>query len=106
MRNFLIISDLSYLQSINNSSLLVGGAYAGAVTTTKTSQGFATAGAGAVAIGETTYTYTKTKATVKNRGSLDYSRADATALAYARTGNKIASSRDRNTSISLYLTNP
>jgi hypothetical protein len=106
VRNFLIISDLSYLQPINESSIVYGGnIYAGTVTTTTTSPGYATAGAGAVAIGETTYTNTQTKTNVKNLGSLDYSRADATATAYAKTGNQTASSQNSSTSISLNLTN-
>lgn len=105
VKNFLIISDLSHLQPINDSSIVVGGVYAGTVTSTKTGRGYATAGAGAIAIGETSYTNTQTKATVRNKGSLDYSRADATAIAYARTGNQIASSRKSSTSISLYFTN-
>jgi hypothetical protein len=106
VRNFLIISDLSYLQSINESSIVYGGnVYAGTVTTTTTGLGYATAGAGAVAIGETTYTNTQSKTNVKNLGSLDYSRADATATAYAKTGNQTASSRSSSTSISLDLTN-
>ncbi|WP_199341389.1 TonB-dependent receptor [Scytonema hofmannii] len=106
VRNFLIISDLSYLHSINESILVVGGkVYAGTVTTTTARFKNATAGAGAVAIGENTYTDTQTKTTVENLGFLDYSRADATATAYANTGNQTASSRSSSTSISLDLTN-
>lgn len=107
VRNLLIISDLSYLQPINESSVVYGGnIYAGTVTTTTTGLGSATAGAGAVAIGETTHTNAQTKTNVKNLGSLASSRADATATAYAKTGNQTASSRSDSTSISLVITNP
>ncbi|GAX39887.1 hypothetical protein NIES4075_08490 [Tolypothrix sp. NIES-4075] len=106
VRNLLIISDLSYLQSIDESSIVYGGnVYAGTVTTTTTGLKYATADAGAVAIGETTYTNAQTKTNVQNLGSLDYSRADATATAYAKTGNQTALSRSSSTSISLDLTN-
>lgn len=106
MKNFLIISDLSHLQPIKDSSVVVGGVYADTFTLTSTNPEFATADAGAVAIGETTYTNTQTKTTVTKRGIFDYLRADATAIAFAMTGNKIAISWMSSTSISLYLTNP
>jgi|JI7StandDraft_1071085.scaffolds.fasta_scaffold43095_2 hypothetical protein len=107
MKNCLIISDLSYLQPITESSIVVGGGkvYAGTDTITATGYGYALAGAGAVAIGETTYTNTQTKTNVQKLGFLSSSSADATAIAYARTGNQTASSQSSNTSISLVVTN-
>jgi hypothetical protein len=101
------ISDLSYLQPINESSIVVGGnIYAGTVTTTKTGVGYATSGAGAVAIGDTTYTNAQSKTNVQNLGSLASSKADAIGTAYARNENRTASSQSISTSISLELTNP
>ncbi|MFH7028979.1 MAG: TonB-dependent receptor [Heteroscytonema crispum UTEX LB 1556] len=105
MRNFLIISDLNYLHPINETSIVVGGnVYAGTVTATTASPGSATAVAGAGAIGETTYTDAQSKITVKHRGSLNDSRAEATAIAYARTGDETASSSSRSISRSLQIT--
>jgi len=106
MRNVLIISDLSDLQPIIKSEILVGGSnvYAVTNTTTNTGVGYAVAVANAVAIGEMTYTNTNTKTEVKKVGSLNSSKSDATAIAYAKTGNKTVSSSSFDTSISLNLT--
>ncbi|HEY9865723.1 MAG TPA: hypothetical protein V6D21_16245 [Candidatus Obscuribacterales bacterium] len=107
MKNCLIISDLSYLQPITESSIVVGGGkvYAGTDTITATGYGYALAGAGAVAIGETTYTNTQTKTNVKKLGFLSSSDANASATAYAKTGKQTALSRSNNTSMSLVVTN-
>lgn len=105
VRNFLIISDLSYLQPIAESSVIMGGVYAGTVTSTKTGRGYADADAGAVAVGETTYANAQTETTVRKTDSLDYSRANARSEAYARTGNQTASSRSSSSSTSFYLNN-
>lgn len=106
MNNSLIISDLSYLQSVKDSHLVVGGrVFADTATITKTGRGYAIADADAVAIGDTTYSNAQTKTTVRNSNGIEYSRANAKATAYAKTGNQIASSRDRNTSVSFYVTN-
>jgi hypothetical protein len=107
MRNFLIISDLSYLQPINESAIVLGGkVYADTFAATTAERELATADAGAVARGDNTLASTQTSTTVGSRGRLDYSRANATAIAYARTGNQIASSRSSSSSIGLYITNP
>ncbi|MEG4502250.1 TonB-dependent receptor [Microcoleus sp. F6_B4] len=107
MSSSLIISDLNYLQPLAQSSIVVGGSsvYAGTVTTTNIGLGYAVAGADAVAIGQTTYTNTQTNTTVKNLGMLNYSIADATAIAYAKTGDREASFSSFNTSIFLNFTN-
>ncbi|WP_254173881.1 TonB-dependent receptor [Planktothrix pseudagardhii] len=106
MSSFLIISDLSYLQPITESNIVLGGGsvYASTNTITATGSGYAVAGAGAGAIGEITYTNTNTKTRVKTVGSLNYSKSDATAIAYAKTGNETASSSSFDTSILLNLT--
>ncbi|WP_333247495.1 MULTISPECIES: TonB-dependent receptor [unclassified Microcoleus] len=106
MSGSLIISDLNYLQTLDQSSSVVGGGsvYAGTVTTTNIGLGYAVAGAGAVAIGQTTYTNTQTNTTVKNLGMLNYSIADATAIAYAKTGDQKASYSSFNTSIFMNFT--
>ncbi|AFZ10254.1 TonB-dependent receptor [Oscillatoria nigro-viridis PCC 7112] len=106
MKYCLIISDLSYLEPINESesTVVVGGGnvYADTFATTTAGPGYAVAVAGGVAIGNQTYTNTVTNTTVKDFGSLEYSRANATATAYARTGNQTASSTIRSTSISFF----
>lgn len=106
VKKSLVISDLNYCQLIDDNTVVLGGyVYADTVTATKTGRGYAIADAGAVAIGETTYTNAITKTNAKKRGSLTSSTADAIALAYAQTGNQIALSLSRNTSISRYVTN-
>ncbi|MBD2212426.1 TonB-dependent receptor [Nostoc linckia FACHB-104] len=100
MRKLLIISDLSYLQPLNESSPVVGGyVYAVTVTGTSANSGSATAVAGAVAIGDNTYTNTVANTTVKNWGSAESTRADAQAIAYGNTGNQTAKSWSKSTSI-------
>lgn len=104
MKNLLIISDLSYLEPINESSIVLGGGnvYADTFATTTAGSGSAIAVAGGLAIGDETYTNTTANTTVKDLGSLEYSRAKATATAYAKTGNQTASSTIRSTSISFF----
>ena len=102
MKKVLIISDLSYLQPIKESNLVIGGSnvYADTFATTTAGSGSAIAVAGGFAIGNDTYTNTRANTTVKDLGSLEYSKAKATATAYAKTGNQTASSTFRSTSIS------
>lgn len=88
-----------------NSAVVGGKVYAGTFTSTVTGFGYGAADAGAVAVGETSYTNTRTKTNVKEVGSINSSRADAMAKAYARTGNHIASSLSNSSSISIYVTN-
>ncbi|MEG4028669.1 MULTISPECIES: TonB-dependent receptor [unclassified Microcoleus] len=104
MKYCLIISDLSYLEPIKESTVIVGGGnvYGDTFATTTAEPGYAIAVAGGFAIGNQTYTNTLTNTTVKDLGSLEYSRANATATAYARTGNQSASSTIRTTSISFF----
>ncbi|MEG4625340.1 TonB-dependent receptor [Microcoleus sp. w1-18aA5] len=106
MKYCLIISDLSYLEPINESESTVvqGGSnvYADTFATTTAEPGYAIAVAGGLAIGNETYTNAVTNTTVKDLGSLEYSRANSTARAYARTGNQSASSTIRSTSISFF----
>ncbi|MEG4197526.1 TonB-dependent receptor [Microcoleus sp. Pol12A5] len=104
MKNVLIISDLSYLEPIDESSVVVGGGnvYAGTYATTSAGPGYALAVVGASAIGSDTYTSTGANTTVKDFGSLEFSRAKATGTAYATTGNQTASSTIRSTSISFF----
>ncbi len=105
IKHCLIISDLSYLQPIKEeSSIVVGGGnvYAGTFATTTVGFGSAIAVAGGLAIGDETYTSTVSNTTVKDWGSLEYSRAYATATAYARTGNETASSTFRSYSSSYF----
>ncbi len=106
MSNLLIISDLSYLKPIIKSELVLGGrsVYASTSTTANTGVGYAVAVGNAVAIGEMTYTNTNTKAEVKKVGSLNSSKSNSKAIAYAKTGNETASSSSFHTSISLNLT--
>lgn len=106
MKKVLIISDLTYLEPINESesTVVVGGGnvYADTFATTTAEPGYAIAVAGAVATGNDTYTNTAANTTVKDLGSLEYSRAKATGTAYAKTGNQTASSTIRSTSISFF----
>lgn len=108
MKNLLIISDLSYLQPITESNIVVGGGnvYADTNTITAAGLGYAVAGAGAGALGQTTYTNAQTQTTVKNLSFLNYSKATATATAYAMTGNQTALSRSSDISILLVVTSP
>ncbi|MFB2933951.1 TonB-dependent receptor [Aerosakkonemataceae cyanobacterium BLCC-F154] len=107
MKSSLIISDLSYLQPINEHSVVVGSGkvYANTDTLADTSYEYALGGAGAVAIGDSTYTNTKTKAQVKKVGYLSSSTADATAKAYASSDYQTASSFSNDSSISLFISN-
>ncbi|MEG4272371.1 MULTISPECIES: TonB-dependent receptor [unclassified Microcoleus] len=106
MKYCLIISDLSYLEPINESEITVvvggGNVYADTFATTAAGRGYAIAVAGGLAIGNQTYTNTVTNTTVKDLGNLEYSRAYATGTAYANTGNQTASSTIRSTSISFF----
>ena len=104
MKSSLIISELSYLEPINESSIVVGGkgVYADTYATTSAGPGYALAVVGALAIGDETYTSTAANTTVKDLGSLEFSRAKATGTAYATTGNQTASSTIRSTSISFF----
>lgn len=104
MKSSLIISDLSYLEPINESNIVVGGGnvYAGTFATTSAGHGYAIAVVGASAIGNNTYTNTTANTTVKDLGSLEFSIAKATGTAYATTGNQTASSTIRSTSISFF----
>lgn len=108
MSSFLIISDLSYLQPLTESNIVVGGGRVSASTNTITAAGlgYAVAGAGAGAIGQTTYTNAQTQTTVKSLSFLNYSKATGIATAYAQTGNQTASSRSSDTSISIVVTSP
>lgn len=106
MKNCFIISDLSYYQPLDRSKEIVGGSvYADTNTRSHTRPGHASADAGAVAFGDDTFVNTRTKTKVGSRGSLDYSRAEARATAYARTGNHTARSRSSHDSVDLYITN-
>jgi hypothetical protein len=104
MKNSLIISDLSYLEAIDESSIVVGGkgVYTDIYGTTSAGPGYAIAVVGAFATGNDTYTNTTANTTVKDFGSLEFSRAKATGTAYATTGNQTASSTIRSTSISFF----
>lgn len=107
MKNCLTISDLSYCQPLDRSNVIVGGfVFADTHTRSHTEPEYASADAGAVAFGDDTFASTRTKTKVGSRGSLDYSRAEARATAYARTGNHTARSRSSNESVDLYVTNP
>ncbi|BAZ15620.1 hypothetical protein NIES4071_74920 [Calothrix sp. NIES-4071] len=105
--NSLTISDLSYLQDINESSAVEGG-NTNAVTATVTSSGpgYAIAGASSFASGQATYAGTQTNTNVQNIGLFKSSTADATARAFAQTGNQIAISSSSSTSIWLSITSP
>lgn len=106
MKHFIKITDLTYLEPLDRSCRVVGGeVYADTFTTTTTGLGYAAGDADAIAIGGTTFTNTQVNVDVKQRGSLFSSNAEAKATAYAKTGNKVAVSSSRNTSISRYLTN-
>ncbi|MEG3848876.1 TonB-dependent receptor [Microcoleus sp. herbarium19] len=104
MKNVLIISDLSYLEPIKDSSIVVGGRnpYASTFATTTVGPGSAFAVAGALAIGDDTYTSTEANTTVKDLGSLEYSKAYATGTAYGKIGDEIASSTVRSYSGSYF----
>ncbi|MGB8690922.1 MAG: TonB-dependent receptor [Microcoleus sp.] len=106
MKNSLIISELSYLEPIkeSESSVVVGGqgVYADTVATTTAGPGYAIAVVGAFATGNDTYTNTTANTTLKDLGSLEFSRAKATGTAYASTRNQTASSTIRSTSISFF----
>ena len=103
MKNCLVISDLSYLQDINDSAITGGYVSANGFTSTQTDLWSAEAVAGAFAVGDRTYTKTKTNAVTKNFGSVNYSSANATAMSYAYSDNQTASywSSDSSTSIEL-----
>lgn len=104
MPNVLIISDLSYLEPIDESSIVAGGRKVSASTygTTEAGPGYAIAVVGAFATGHDTYTNTTANTTVKDLGSLEFSRAKATGTAYATNGGQTASSTFRSTSISFF----
>lgn len=104
MKNALIISDLSYLEPIDESSIVVGGRNVSASTSASTSAGpgYAIAVVGAFATGDHTSTNTAANTTVQDFGSLQFSRAKATGTAYGTTGNQTASSTIRSTSISFF----
>ena len=103
MKNCLVISDLSYLQNINETILTGGYVSARGFTFSDTNSGSANAGAGASASGDSTYTNTRTGTVVKNLGFVDYSSAIATAEAYAHSQDRTASYLSSNSSISIDL---
>jgi hypothetical protein len=104
MKNALIISDLSYLEPIDERSIVVGGRNVSASTygTTSAGPGYAIAVVGAFATGDNTSTNTGANTTVQDLGSLQFSRAKATGTAYATNGDQTASSTFRSTSISFF----
>lgn len=99
MKYNLAIEDLSYVQSIPESSVILAGT-AVAETVTKTGSGFAVAGAAALATGQVTRTNTNTLASVQYYGDLTTSYADAFADAYARTGYNTERASSYSTSMS------
>ena len=103
MKNCLVIFDLSYLQDIDESSLVGGYVSAGGYTFTDTNSDSANAGAGAFAVGDSTYTNTRTKTVGKDLGFVDYSSARASATSSAHSENQSAFYKSDSSSISIEL---
>ena len=103
MKNCLVISDLNYIEKIDDSTIMGGYVWAQGFTSTQTDIGSAEAVAGAFAIGDRSYTETNTNAVTKDIGSVNYSSANATAMSYARSGNQTASYWSSSSSISIEL---
>lgn len=103
MKNCLVISDLSFLQDIDNSNITGGYVSAYGFTSTRADPGSADATAGAFASGDNTYTNTKAKTRVKKTGYLDYSNAEASAVSYASSDNQSAFYKSYSGSTSITL---
>ena len=104
----MIISDLSYLQTIKDkeSSVVVGGyAYADTFATTTAVDGYAHTSAGAVAIGDNALADTQILTRVGRKGRFNYSRGKARAIAYANTGEQTGSSTSSSDSLWLNVNN-
>ena len=104
----MIISDLSYLQTIKDkeSSVVVGGyAYADTFATTTAVDGYAHTSAGAVGIGDNALADTQIRTRVGRKGRFNYSRGKARAIAYANTGEQTDSSTSSSDSLWLNVNN-
>lgn len=91
MNNCLVISDLNYLQDIEDNALIGGYVSANGYTYTEAGSSFTNAMAGASAVGELTFTSTLAITEVKKIGWGNFSSATASSQAYAYSSNQFAS---------------
>ncbi len=95
----MIVSDLSYIEELQDSSIILGrgrGAYSDTFATTTAVRDYAHSSAGGLSSGDNTLVITRAEVEVGSKGRFNYSRGRARAEAYAETNDQ----SDRSKSIS------